>query len=141
MAVSLLEALLSDNASDRPQEPFKWGRKGVEIPCQGLFIDELRELRKKAIRVRIDPKTREREEIFDQNIFNDELILASTPGAPWTDERVRQHYGVVEATAAMRKAFRHPADYGALLSHCMKLCGLTDDDGTPAESPEEQVKN
>lgn len=140
MSQSLLDVLLGDTP-ERVKKPWAWAGKGVQIPCQGLYVDELREIRKKATRLAFNPKTHQREDEFDQDMFNDELILACTPEAPWTDQRVRDHYGVIEAAAAMRKAMRDPDDYSNLLLHCMVLCKLATDEGTPAETPEETVKN
>ena len=136
----LLDILLADDpkGNDRPTEPFKWERKGVEIPCQGLFVDEIRALRKKATRVAFNPKTHEREDQFDLNEYHDLLIIACTPDAPWTDQRVREHYGVAEATAALRKALRHVEDYGSLLEHYMKLSGIISGE---TRRPDEQVQN
>lgn len=138
MDKTLIDVLLADARrpdDDRPRAAWKWERHGVSVPVQGLFIEELRGVRQRAMRTRkVDGV---REPFFDQNVFNDELILACTPEAPWTDERVRQGYGVVEAAAAMRKALRHVADFSGLLALCLDLCGL--DDG--AEEPEDAVKN
>lgn len=135
--MSILDVLLSDNPQaegDRPSGEWAWARKGVKIPCKGLFTDELRELRKKCTKLDFNPKTHEREDVFDIDKFHDLLIIACT-GDLFTAKEVRDHYGVVEATDALRKAMRHPADYGGLRDFCQGLCGA----GGP--TPEVEVKN
>lgn len=102
----------------------------VPFKIRSLTAKEMADLRKESKTVEFNSRTHLKQSVFDQDKFEDKLMVASVVVPNLTDEKLQKHYGTYGDPAGTLEAMLLAGEYNVLADKVMELSGVAADSDT-----------